>query len=165
MKVRTFPKVVAVAAVILTLAIGIFAIQQVQPMASPLVATTNAAQAQTVYLYMDILPGFKLGPDGKYHDAFSSWQMKVPAGAQVVLTVYNWDDMGHSFTSKELGVDVVFKPALKQGEPSATVIKFTAPQKPGTYEFHCKIPCDLENGEWSMSHQGYMIGQIVVVAP
>ena len=166
MKVRTFPKVAVVAAVVLTLAVGLFAIQQVQPMASPLVATANAAQAQTVYLYMDILGGFKLGPatPGKYHDAFSPWQMKVSAGAQIVLTVYNWDDMDHSFTSKELGVDVVTKPALKEGEPSVTVIKFTAPQKPGTYEFHCKVPCDTPNGDWSMSHQGYMIGQIVVVA-
>ena len=164
MKIRMFPKVAVVAAVVLTLAVGIFAIQQVQPMASPLVATANAAQAQTVYLYMDVLGGFKLGPNGKYHDAFSPWQMKVPAGDQVVLTIYNWDDMDHSFTSKELGVDVITKPALKQGEPSVTVVKFTAPQKPGTYEFHCKTPCDTPNGGWAMGQMGYMIGQVVVVA-
>lgn len=159
-------KVVAVTAVILALAVGMIAIQSTQPKASPSpVAVANAAQAQTVYLYMDILPGFKLGADGKLHDAFSPWQLKVPAGAQVVLTVYNWDDMGHSFTSKALGVDETFAPAPKAGKASVTVIKFTAPEKPGTYEFHCKIPCDLENDEWSMGQTGYMIGQIVVVAP
>ena len=94
MEKKMFPrrilKVAAATAVVLTLAVGVAVIRPGQPMAS-LVATANAAQGQTVYLYLDILGGFKLGPDGKSHDAFSPWQMKVPAGDRVVLTIYNWD--------------------------------------------------------------------------
>ncbi len=157
-------KVAVAAIMVLTLGVGMAVIRQEQLIASP-VAIAKAAQVQTVYLYLDILGGFKLGPDGKSHDAFSPWQMKVPAGAKVVLTIYNWDTMGHSFTSKALGVDVVTNPAPEEGKSSVTVVKFAAPQRPGTYKFICKVPCDLDNGQWSMSRMGYMIGQLVVVAP
>ncbi len=159
---RRIFKIAIAAVAVLALAVGIVTIRPGQLMASP-VAIAKVAQVPTVYLYLDILGGFKLGPDGKSHDAFSPWQMKVPAGAKVVLTIYNWDTMKHSFTS--MGVDVVTNPAPKEGKPSVTVVKFTAPQNPGTYKFFCRISCDLDNDQWSMSHTGYMIGQIVVVAP
>jgi len=161
---RKIFKVAVAAATVLALGVGMSVIRQGKPMI-PLVATADAAQVQTVYLYLDILGGFKLGPDGKSHDAFSPWQMKVPAGDKVVLTIYNWDSMGHSFTSKALGVDVVTNPAPKEGKSSVTVVKFTAPRRPGTYKFFCKVPCDFDNGQWSMRKMGYMIGQLVVVAP
>ncbi|MCL6597099.1 MAG: cupredoxin domain-containing protein [Firmicutes bacterium] len=84
-------------------------------------------QLPTAHLSLDVLPGFKLGPDGKRHDAFSPSTLTVAAGQRVVLTVYNWDNMQHSFTSASLHVNTVFAPSSKNGAPSITTITFTAP--------------------------------------
>ncbi len=133
-----------------------------QPASSAASAAARITTTPTAYLAMDVLPGFKLGSDSKLHDAYSPSTLTVAAGKKVQLTVYNYDNMPHSFTSAALGVNVTFAPSAKTGQASTTVIAFTAPKKPGHYTFQCIKPCDLPNGEWSMGQPGYMIGTLIV---
>ena len=133
-----------------------------QPASSAASAAAHITTSPTAYLAMDVLPGFKLGSDGKLHDAYSPSTLTVAPGQKVQLTVYNYDNMPHSFTSAALSVNATLGPSAKTGQPSTTVITFTAPKKPGDYTFQCIKPCDLPNGGWSMGHQGYMIGTLVI---
>jgi len=128
-------------------------------------ATSALSNRQTIYLSMDILGSFKLGPDGKYHDAFSPWSLKVPAGDRVILTIYNWDSMPHTFTVPRLKINVTTASRVKEGDPGVTIVKFTAPRGPGKYSFLCTIPCDSDNHDWSMGQLGYMDGTLTVVPP
>lgn len=120
------------------------------------------------YIYMTIKDGLKYASvDGKEHDAFSSTDMTVQAGIPVVVTVENFDTGGHSFTSKTLGVNQVFKGATKAGAPSTTTFTFT-PTKAGKFEWNCVIPCDGAGSGgpyagWAMKHDGYMLGYVTVV--
>ena len=115
---------------------------------------------QTAHLTMNVMPGMKLAPDGKLHDAFSPSALTVAAGQKILLTVYNWDNMPHSFSSTPLHENVTLPPSLRNGQPSVTTIAFTAP----TATFECIIPCDIPNHGWSMAHVGYMIGTVNVTA-
>lgn len=115
----------------------------------------------TAYRVITILPGMKLGPDGKLHDAFSPATLRVTQGQQVDVTVYNYDNMKHSFTSSALGVNEQLNPSPKNGEPGVTHFTFVA-NRAGTFTFECVDPCDMSNGGWSMAHQGYMIGSVTV---
>ena len=99
----------------------------------------------------------KKGSDGNWHDAFLPADFSVKAGATVHVTVYNYDDSAHSFTSSELGTDTVIAGG-DENRPSKTTFTFQAPGKPGTYEWHCAVPCD----EWAMVHYGYMKGKVTV---
>jgi FtsP/CotA-like multicopper oxidase with cupredoxin domain len=130
----------------------------------------------------------KPGSDGKTHDAFfPTTNLSVKAGQRVRVTVYNYDDMPHSFTSPGLakgaaipaaeqqmqgtpqdfkvmpapgvGVDKLV-PAGSDKQPSRTMVMFTAPAKAGWYVWYCKMPCD----PWAMSHYGYMVGRVKVTA-
>jgi len=69
--------------------------------------------------------------------------------------------MKHSFTSSALGVNAQLSPSPKNGVPGVTHFAFVA-SKAGTFTFECVDPCDMSNGGWSMTHQGYMIGRVVV---
>lgn len=124
----------------------------------------SAAILPTVHLSMNVMPGMKLGPDGRLHDAFSPSTLSVSAGQKVILTVYNWDSMPHSFTSTALHVNVILPRSPRKGQPSVTTIPFVAPKAPGPVTFRCIIPCDTPNHGWSMSHAGYMIGAVNVEA-
>ncbi len=99
----------------------------------------------------------KKGPDGNWHDAFLPADFSVKAGATVHVTVYNYDDSAHSFTSEELGTNVVITGG-DENQPSKTTFTFHAPSKAGSYEWHCAVPCD----EWAMVHFGYMKGHVKV---
>jgi FtsP/CotA-like multicopper oxidase with cupredoxin domain len=128
----------------------------------------------------------KRGSDGKTHDAFfPTTDLTVKSGQRVRVTIYNYDDMPHSFTSPGLakgaaipageeqtqgtpqdikvmpapgiGVDQMIPPA-SGNKPSMTVLTFTAPAKAGSYIWYCKLPCDA----WAMSHNGYMVGRVKV---
>lgn len=99
----------------------------------------------------------KLGPDGNWHDAFLPADFSVSAGATVRVTVYNYDDMPHSFTADQLGTDVTI-PGGSEDKPSVTTFTFRAPQKAGSYLWYCAMPCD----PWAMSHDGYMRGRVKV---
>jgi plastocyanin len=99
----------------------------------------------------------KKGPDGNWHDAFLPANFSIEAGDTVHVTVYNYDDMPHSFTSPELGVNQKIS-AGSEEKPSKTTFTFTAPHKSGSYEWFCALPCD----PWAMNHIGYMRGRVTV---
>ena len=99
----------------------------------------------------------KMGADGNWHDAYLPADFSVKAGATVHVTVYNYDDMPHSFTSPGLGTNVEVA-AGSEGKPSKTTFTFHAPQKAGSYEWFCDLPCD----PYSMTHFGFMKGHVTV---
>lgn len=131
-------------------------------------------------------PDSRRGSDGKTHDAFlPTANFSVKAGQRVRVTIYNYDDMPHSFTSPGLAKgaaipvgeqqaqgtaqDIKVMPAPGLGvdkmiaagsdkRPSKTIVTFTAPAKAGSYIWYCKMPCD----PWAMSHVGYMVGRVKV---
>ena len=101
----------------------------------------------------------RLGPDGKWHDAFLPAEFKVHPGAKVTVTVANYDGGAHTFTSPSLGVNATL-PAGSMKNPHQTTFTFTAPKKAGRYAWWCAIPCD----PWAMAHNGYMRGYVTVAA-
>jgi plastocyanin len=149
-------------------------------------AASSSAPAKSIALSMK--PDAKRGPDGKTHDAvLPTADLTVKAGQTVRLTIYNYDDMPHSFTSPGLASGAAIPPSMQQLQgtpqdlkvmpmpgmgvdktipggtdkaPSKTVIAFTAPSKPGTYIWYCRLPCD----PFSMAHDGYMQGRVTVTS-
>jgi len=99
----------------------------------------------------------KKGSDGNWHDAFLPADFSVKAGETVRVTVYNYDDMPHSFTSAPLGTNATI-PGGSEDKPSETTFTFHAPQKAGSYEWYCAMPCD----PWAMSNDGFMKGRVTV---
>jgi plastocyanin len=100
----------------------------------------------------------KKGSDGKWHDAFLPASFKVKAGAKVIVTVVNYDDMPHSFNSKGLKTNAIIMPGTDKGV--TTKFTFTAPAKAGKYAWHCDPKCD----PWAMKHVGFMKGFVTVTA-
>jgi plastocyanin len=103
----------------------------------------------------------KKGPDGKWHDAFLPANFKVHAGDTVTVTVYNYDDMPHSFTSSSLSSTQLINQNISEGSataPSKTTFTFKAPSAPGRYSWWCALPCD----PYAMAHVGYMRGYVTV---
>jgi plastocyanin len=99
----------------------------------------------------------KLGPEGTWHDAYLPASFTVQPGATVKVTVLNYDEGEHSFTSPMLGLNQAVK-AGTSTEPSATTFTFHAPARAGNYLWWCAKPCD----PWAMSHIGYMRGYVRV---
>ena len=99
----------------------------------------------------------KKGSDGNWHDAFLPADFSVKAGETVRVTVFNYDDMPHSFTSAQLGTNATI-PGGSEDKPSETTFTFHAPQKAGSYAWYCAIPCD----PWAMAHDGFMKGRVTV---
>ncbi len=114
---------------------------------------------KTQYISLIINAGFKLGSDGKLHDSYTPGDMTVKAGQPVELTVYNFDGGTHTFTSKDLNVNLQVKGNIKDGEPSTQTVTFTVNQA-GKYQWNCMDPCDGENNDWAMTQDGYMMGFI-----
>jgi plastocyanin len=105
----------------------------------------------------------KRGSDGKWHDAFLPGDFTVHPGDTVTVTVYNYDNMMHSFTSSSLSSAQLINqmiPAGSAGSPSQTTFRFTAPSKPGKYAWWCAVPCD----PWAMAHDGFMRGYVTVAS-
>lgn len=98
------------------------------------------------------------GPDGKYHDAVMPADFTIHSGDRVRVTVYNYDDMPHSWTSTDLGVNQTI-PAGSETAPSKTTFMFTAPST-GKYEWWCAMPCD----PYAMATDGLMRGYVTVAA-
>lgn len=98
------------------------------------------------------------GPDGQWHDAVIPGNFMIHAGDKVTMTVYNYDDMPHTFTSTDLSVNQTI-PAGSENAPSKTMITFTAPAA-GQYQWWCALPCD----PYSMSTDGLMKGMVTVKA-
>jgi len=149
-------------------------------------AAANAA-LPTKHVTLTMKPDAKAGSDGNKHDATLPADFSVKAGQTVRLTLYNYDDMPHSFTSPGLARGAAIPVAMQQmqgtpqdlkvmpmagmgvnqtipgstgGHPSKTVITFTAPSKAGTYLWYCRLPCDA----WAMAHDGYMRGHVTVTS-
>jgi membrane fusion protein, multidrug efflux system len=101
----------------------------------------------------------KKGPDGQWHDAILGGNLKVTAGQTVTVTVTNYDDAPHSYTSPALGLNVTI-PGGGATKPHTVKFTFKAPSKAGSYEWFCAMPCD----PWAMSHDGFMRGHVTVVA-
>jgi plastocyanin len=99
----------------------------------------------------------KKGPEGTWHDAFLPADFSVKAGQQVTVTVENYDEGAHSFTSTEMGVNKII-PAGTASKPQEATFTFTAPSKAGKYEWWCTMPCD----PWAMTHKGFMRGEVSV---
>ncbi len=110
---------------------------------------------------MVIVPGVRLGPDKKMHDAFTPTDFTARAGQQIVVTVYNYDTGTHSFTAPALHLNVVFPAAPKNGVPSITTFRFTV-KKAGSYQWLCALPCDSDAKGWAMSHDHYMAGTVTI---
>lgn len=99
----------------------------------------------------------RLGPDGKWHDAFLPADFTVHAGAKVTVTVTNYDGGAHTFTSAALHLNAVISAGSMQ-HPRVTTFTFTAPKQAGRYAWWCAMPCD----PWAMAHDGYMRGYVTV---
>jgi plastocyanin len=125
----------------------------------------NSATAQTVRqvavatapaavenISTKIAPGWKVGPDGKKHDAFTSTEFAVKAGDTVKITVDNTDEGEHSITAPAAGVNITIKP----GVHTYTFVVHHA----GRYQWYCMIPCDDDSHGWAMQNTGFMSGYI-----
>ncbi|CAB3392373.1 cupredoxin domain-containing protein [Kyrpidia spormannii] len=123
--------------------------------------TVTPPSDNTQHISLVINPNYKLGPDGKLHDAYTPGDITVKAGQPVELTIYNLGKKGHPFISSALGVNVPVQGSQGTGEPAVFKTTFT-PQKPGKYTWVCGLPCDGENNQWAMSHDNYMMGYITV---
>lgn len=99
------------------------------------------------------------GADGKWHDAFLPATIAAKAGQRVTVTLSNYDDAPHTFTAPGLGVNVKVAGG-SAGKPATVTFSFTAPKKPGVYEWFCAMPCDPT----AMGQDGYMRGHVTVTA-
>ncbi|HET9152513.1 MAG TPA: cupredoxin domain-containing protein [Solirubrobacterales bacterium] len=118
--------------------------------------TATAAESVKLVIKSDEEHG-KQDPAGTWHDAYLPADFSVKAGATVRVTVYNYDDMPHTFTAMGLGTNVEIA-AGSENKPSRTTFTFHAPQKAGSYEWFCALPCD----PWAMTHFGFMKGHVTV---
>jgi len=101
----------------------------------------------------------RMGPDKQWHDAFAPADFTVHAGATVTIAVSNYDTGPHTFTAPSLGVNEILPPG-SMSSPHLVTFTFTAPSKPGRYQWWCSVPCD----PWAMAHDGYMRGFVTVTA-
>jgi heme/copper-type cytochrome/quinol oxidase subunit 2 len=90
----------------------------------------------------------KKGPEGQMHDDLTVTEFNVTVGRPETLRIDNTDDVPHSITAPEAGVNIVVQP----GTHDYTLLV----NKPGKFEWNCMYPCD----PWSMQHVGYMRGFI-----
>ncbi len=175
-------KKVLLAPMILLLALGVTACgtttasTQSTPAASnnaPAATQTAATKAtQADEQFMTIMPGLKLGSDGKLHDSYSPADLTVMQGIPTKVTVYNYDDGAHDFVAKDLNLNVQIPGSTKKGQPSVTTFTINA-DKTGDFHWDCDVPCDGagnpnkpgSNKGWAMQHDGYMAGTVHVVAP
>ena len=111
--------------------------------------------------------GAGMGPDALRHDTYSPSSITTTLGTTVKVTILNYDDMAHSFTAPDLGLNVIVQPA-KDGQPTATTFTFT-PTRTGKFRFFCAIPCDSDANGWAMKpdsggpgQEGFMAGYVIV---
>ena len=102
-------------------------------------------------VYLTVSPEVKPGADGKLHDAYSVSDFYVRAGQPIKLVIHNTDNVNHSITSPEAGVNITVHP----GTHTYTLVV----SKTGRFEWHCRYPCD----PYAMAHPGYMMGYITSI--
>jgi plastocyanin len=118
-------------------------------------ASQAAAQASALppvakVVSLSVIAGYKPGPEGEKHDAFTTTEFAVRAGQPQELRIDNTDTVPHSITAPEAGVNIVVMP----GTHTYTLLV----KHPGSYRWFCAFVCD----EWAMQHPGYMAGSISV---
>ncbi len=113
---------------------------------------TRAQPAPAKILDVTVRPEYKLGSDGKRHDAYSDTEFAVNVNQPLTLRIDNTDTQPHSITSKAAGVDIVVMP----GTHDYTLIVHT----PGRFAWRCMFNCDTGAAGWAMTHRGYMSGYI-----
>lgn len=132
--------------------------------------TSNGPRAAALLSYSIVgADEGSVGPDGNKHDTFVAIDPKpIKAGQPVTITIKNADEMPHSMTSPELGLNIVV-PAAKDGKAGTVDFTFT-PTKSGTYRWYCAIPCDGDTHGWAMTpgskgigQEGFMAGTITVL--
>ena len=133
--------VVVLAAVFL----GAIAGYDLKPTTSTVSGTAKYADV-TLVVQSDLT----LGPDNQTHDSFVPCNFTVYAGQVVNLTVVNYDDGQHSFTSPTLNVDFQIPGSQIDGVPSVSVFQFTEANS-GVYRWWCTVPCDTDSGGWAMT--------------
>ena len=125
-------------------------------------SSTPIAALKTQEMDLTILPGGRLGPDGKMHDTYAQTDLNVIQGVPVKMTIYNYDSGEHSFSSAGLGLNVQAKVSPKKGVPGITTFTFT-PTKTGDFKWQCVDKCDGGMTSYSMTHDGYMMGTVHVL--
>jgi len=135
-------------------------------------AAVPGARHVTVY----VLPGGNglgfSGPDRRHHDTIVPSSFVLRKGIPVTLTVINLDDMRHSITAPDLGINVVIGAGVDRRDgtvaPRTTTYTFT-PAKAGEFRWFCVFPCDMPT-HWAMSasydgaaRDGFMAGVIRVL--
>jgi heme/copper-type cytochrome/quinol oxidase subunit 2 len=137
-------------------------------------AALGIAGAQHITVY--VLPGGNglgfTGPDKTHHDTLVPSSFVLRKGIPVTFTVINLDDMRHSITAPQLGIDVIIKPGIdrKDGGVAPTTTTYTfIPAKTGEFRWFCVFPCDMPS-HWAMSasydgpdRNGFMAGIIRVL--
>ncbi len=158
--------IVAFALVIVgAVVLGMVLQSYLKPSSGP-VATTGGSVDLAAVVQANLL----LGPDNKTHDAFVPSNFTVYAGQIVNLTVMNFDDMPHSFTSTSLSVNFQIPGTETPGVPAVSSFQFT-PTVAGVDRWWCAIPCDTDADGWAMttgsdgqpSQIGYMGGFVTVL--
>ena len=117
---------------------------------APAAAVSKPAAAPVVDL--KIIGSYRLAADGKKHDAFTKTEFAVKVGQPLQLRIDNTDDVPHSITSPEVGVNITAQP----GTHTYSLVVHTA----GKYQWYCMIPCDSDAHGWAMQNPGYMSGYI-----
>jgi plastocyanin len=113
---------------------------------------SEASLAAAKMVDLSVIPEYKLGPDGKKHDAFTKTEFAVKVGQPLKLRIDNTDTQPHSITAPEANVSITTMP----GTHTYTLIV----TKPGKYQWFCVYPCDSGGNGWAMKHPGYMSGYI-----
>ena len=139
-------------------------------------AQPTTAQTSTVGKYANITLVVKgsqdgiIGPDGKTHSAFIPCNFTVYVGQTVNLTVINYDDGQHSFTSTALGVNFFIPERTSASVPSVSNFQFTV-TKAGVFRWWCALKCDIDRNGWAMTkgkdggigQLGFMAGYVTVL--
>jgi len=129
------------------------------------VGSANPVTATQLLTYQVVGPddATVTGPDGAKHDVFAALSgTTVKVGIPVTITITNKDDVPHSMTSPELGLNIVIPAATDKGD--GTVSYTFTPTKIGTFRWFCAIPCDTDNAGWDMTSDGSGNGQLNFMA-
>ena len=133
--------------------------------------TPVSSRPKTADITLVVQGDVKLGPDGQLHDAFTPCNFTVYTGQEVDLTIINYDNGEHSFTSPSLGVNFVVPPSNETGVPTVSNFQFNEATA-GVYRWYCTYPCDTDAGGWAMTtgsdgqpcQIGYMGGFVTVLS-
>ena len=95
----------------------------------------------------------KVGPDGAKHDLFAPvGSTTVKVGQPVTITIDNTDDVQHSLTAPDLGLNIIAPGATDKGD--GTISYTFTPTKVGSFRWFCALPCDTDNQGWDMTSDG-----------